>query len=132
MEILYRKIYSINIIKTFYITIKKVFCRLSHIIKEEIKSSLILSISLILITGSLLQILSTSIFVNNDHTPIKISSIYAQDDGDGGDDGGGDDGGGDDGSVLGVVQGVYLFLCYFRTSGQNRLKATGLSSCGGD
>ena len=58
------------------------------IIKKEIKSSLILSISIILITGSLLQILSTSLFVNNDHTLIKISSIYAQDD-----DGGGDDGG---------------------------------------
>ena len=50
-----------------------------HIVKKEIKSSFILFISLILITGSLFQILSTGLFMDNDHTLMKINSVYAQD-----------------------------------------------------
>ena len=66
-----------------------------YIIKKEFtKSSLILSLSLILVIGALLQILSASFFVDNDNLHIKIPKIYAEDDGGGGDDGG--DGGGDD------------------------------------
>ena len=70
----------------------KIYCILLYIIKREIKSSFILFISFILVTGSLLQLLSTSIFVDNEHALIKIPSSYAEEDGG---DGGGDDGSGD-------------------------------------
>jgi hypothetical protein len=63
--------------------------------KEFTKSSLVLSLSLILVIGALLQILSASFFVDNDNLHIKIPKIYAEEDGGGGDDGG--NGGGDDG-----------------------------------
>ena len=67
-----------------------------HIIKKDFtKSSLVLFVSLILVTGSLLQILLISLSENNNHTLLKISPIYAEDGGDGGGDGG--DGGGDGG-----------------------------------
>jgi hypothetical protein len=52
--------------------------------KENIKSNLVLYLSLILVTGSLFQVLSIGLFENNDHSlVIKIHSIYAQDDGGG-------------------------------------------------
>ena len=70
-----------------------------HIIKKGYtKSSLVLFVSLILVTGALVQISLIGFFENNDHTLMKISPIYAEDGGDGGDGGGdGGDGGGDGG-----------------------------------
>ena len=44
-----------------------------HIIKQEFtKSSLVLSLSIILVIGALLQILSASFFVDNDNLHIKF------------------------------------------------------------
>ena len=57
-------------------------------IKREIRSSLVLSISLILVIGSLLQILSTSLLENHDDHILKIQSIYAKEDGSNNDSGG--------------------------------------------
>ena len=71
---------------------------LLYITKEHIKSNLVLYLSLILVTGSLFQVLSTGLFENNDRLVIKIPSIYAQDDGGGGDNGG-DDGEGEGGEL---------------------------------
>ncbi len=70
---------------------------LLYITKEHIKSNLVLYISIILLTGLLIQISSTDFFENNDNRFLKLSTVYAQDDG-GGDDGGDSDDGGDEGS----------------------------------
>jgi hypothetical protein len=51
--------------------------------KEFTKSDLILYIGFILVTWSLLQISLTNFFENNDNILMKISSVYAQDDGGG-------------------------------------------------
>ncbi len=81
---------------TFSFYLKNFLCKLNKIYdtvfllkKEFSKSSLVLYLGLVLVIGSLTQISSTNFFENNDHTLMKITSIYAQDD-----DGGGDDGGG--------------------------------------
>lgn len=49
--------------------------------KEFTISNLVLYLSFILITWSLLQISLTNFFENNDNILVKISSVYAQDDG---------------------------------------------------
>ncbi|HEX7259066.1 MAG TPA: hypothetical protein VF242_13505, partial [Nitrososphaeraceae archaeon] len=63
--------------------------------KEQIKFTLIICISLILVTGSLIQLLPTNPFRNNDIL-IKIPLISAEDDDDGDDDCRDDDNGDDD------------------------------------
>ena len=52
-----------------------------HLIKEFTKSNLVLYLSFILITWSLLQISLQIFFENNEKRLMKISSVYAQDDG---------------------------------------------------
>jgi len=79
---------------------------LTDIKKEHIKSNLVFYISLILVTGSLFQVLSTAIFENNDAIVMKIPSIYGQED-----DGGGDDGG-DSKSLFKVIK-KKIFKIYF-------------------
>ena len=79
--------------------IKQNIMTVFHLKKEFTRSSLVLYLSLILVTGSLLQISSVDFFETNDHVLIKIPSIYASDNGGNG-NGGGDDGGDGDGDMV--------------------------------
>jgi hypothetical protein len=86
----YNIIYLTN--QVAFLLFKKLFMQSSkyydtvfQLKKEFTKSNLVLYLSFILVTWSLLQVSLTDFFENNDNILMKVSSIYAQDDGGGND-----------------------------------------------